>query len=324
MASKNVMSDDIVSRIVAVIVLVIRTIKNDVKLNPASSLRTFASQKKSALEIDLFAQGLLRMHFQKIFKQAKLVVYIGSEECHELPKGWETHDALILTDPIDGTDLFAKDLSNWCCAVVVYKKKRILGAFIGMPNETVYFSTYRINGVRKRVPGIPEPVKVVCPRHDDVKLSETTIAWYGQKIKNLFALVRNKKLLAKLEEIEKAEAANKKNKNEDGKFRILNIAGNPMFMKIIDNHCSVGAVIELLGQKPHDVVPGAYLAQQAGAIFTDLNGKEINLSSCLKDPENNRVSYILSNSNNTWKELVEILKADPDIQPAHPANPTPG
>jgi fructose-1,6-bisphosphatase/inositol monophosphatase family enzyme len=34
-------------------------------------------------------------------------------------------------------------------------------------------------------------------------------------------------------------------------------------------------IVELVGQAPHDMVPGAYIAQAAGAVLTALNGTPI-------------------------------------------------
>lgn len=135
-------------------------------------------------------------------------------------------------------------------------------------------------------------------------LIDATIAWYGQKVGNFLSITRNKGLLSKLEEFEKYAA----DKEEKIDFRILNIAGNPMFVKMIDNYLSVGAVIELIGQHPHDVIPGAYLATQAGVIMTALNGDKFDLTNCLNSPADAKIQYILSNSKKISEELVETLK----------------
>jgi fructose-1,6-bisphosphatase/inositol monophosphatase family enzyme len=83
---------------------------------------------------------------------------------------------------------------------------------------------------------------------------------------------------------------------------------------MIDSFISVGAVIELLGQHLHDVIPGAYLAKKAGAILTTLDGKEIEFGDYLKNPVDGKITYILANSKKTWEELVVILRAEPETQ----------
>lgn len=302
------MSPEIVNKIAARIVSLIAFIKKQTKINPGHLLCDTFTGKKHMLVIDQSAQLILAAWLTTIFSNAKFKVYFSGEEYKKLPKGWENCDALGLIDPIDGTDLFAKDLSGWCCAVVIYKGTEILGSFVGMPNRAVYFSTCNIEGARKIIPG-HKTIPVKCGRQDRVNLSDTTLAFYGQKVKSFLSITRHNKLLARLKVIEK-EQAKKKAKTEPANFRLLNIAGNPMFVKMVDNHCTVGAVIELLGQQPHDVIPGAFIAQKAGAILTDLNGNKINFADYLKDGEAGRLTYIISNSKNTWRELVEILKTE--------------
>jgi hypothetical protein len=57
--------------------------------------------------------------------------------------------------------------------------------------------------------------------------------------------------------------------DEDPAFRIYNLAGIPMLVKLTDhqvkNAKNIDVVFDIHGQNPHDVVPGAYLAKKAGA-----------------------------------------------------------
>ncbi len=320
---EDIMSLKVMDEIVRQIIAVISGSKALAKLDPTTNLaiHTVAPDAsipgKTQLYVDYLAQKALSEALTPFLKECGYTVIVIGEENWSKYKDLKDVDAIILVDPIDGTDLFAKDLSNWCCALVIYnEKKDILGAFVGMPNQTVYFSTHKHNKVWKisdsDINKNQPATLVTCARHDDIQLSENTIAWYGQKLKTLFSLTDHKKLSAKLREIAETEARAKKDQHQNEKFRILNIAGNPMFIKMIDNHCSVGAVIELRGQLPHDVIPGAYLAQKAGAFLTDLNGKKIKWSKYLKNAMEMRMTYILSNSTKTHKELVEILRTDLD------------
>ena len=74
-----------------------------------------------------------------------------------------------------------------------------------------------------------------------------------------------------------------------------------------NNHSKIDAVFDVHGQWPHDVVPGAYIAQKAGAIFTDLNGEPINWGSVLKKPASDKITYILASTDKLSKELQHIF-----------------
>jgi fructose-1,6-bisphosphatase/inositol monophosphatase family enzyme len=89
--------------------------------------------------------------------------------------------------------------------------------------------------------------------------------------------------------------------------RIYNFAGNPMMVKVADG--SMSAVFELLGQSPHDVVPGAFIAKCAGAKLTDLRGRDIDLDAALCKPAapDAKLRYVLSCTSELGAELVGAL-----------------
>ena len=80
-----------------------------------------------------------------------------------------------------------------------------------------------------------------------------------------------------------------------------------MMARVADG--SVHAVFELLGQKPHDVVPGAFLARQTGAIVRDLQGRELDLGDALMQPNLSNMKYIISATEALYNELIEALKS---------------
>ena len=71
-----------------------------------------------------------------------------------------------------------------------------------------------------------------------------------------------------------------------------NLGGNPMMVKVADGN--LHAVFELLGQKPHDVVPGAFIARAAGAVVRDLKGEDLNLANTLMTPNMGQMKYIIA------------------------------
>jgi fructose-1,6-bisphosphatase/inositol monophosphatase family enzyme len=93
-------------------------------------------------------------------------------------------------------------------------------------------------------------------------------------------------------------------------FRLYNLAGNPMMVRLAEGR--VHAVVDINGQDLYDVVPGAYIAQKAGAHWGDLEGNEITeeylrekyLSRSAHDP----MKYILATSEALYKELLAHLR----------------
>jgi len=88
-------------------------------------------------------------------------------------------------------------------------------------------------------------------------------------------------------------------------FRIYNFGGNPMMVKIPDR--SVDVVFDVFGQEPHDVVPGAYIATQAGAVLTDLDGKTIDLGEVLLKPRE-KIRYVLAATDSLAAQLRSLLR----------------
>ena len=201
---------------------------------------------------------------------------------------------ICLLDPIDGTDLFAKKLGNWCTAVVIYTtENKILASFIGLPNKTIYFSTNTMKGVAKKVVDLTDYISVNKKKSIS---SGITFSWYGQKVKNFLSVIKHKKFLKFIKKAKKD-------------FRILNISGNPIMLQMVDNEVPVNVIVELCGQHPHDMIPGAYLATKAGAILTDLKGNKIKFEDYLSKPQVDKIKYILANSKAVYKKFFEIFKS---------------
>ena len=80
-----------------------------------------------------------------------------------------------------------------------------------------------------------------------------------------------------------------------------------MICKVADG--SVDAVFELVGQKPHDVVPGAFIARCAGAVVKDLNNNPLPLEEALLTPNTGRLKYIISATEDLYQELrTEVVR----------------
>jgi fructose-1,6-bisphosphatase/inositol monophosphatase family enzyme len=175
-------------------------------------------------------------------------------------------------------------------------------------------------------------------------LSEASICFYGQKWAGLLSpferlVDKDKKVwkrtnfadtLRALEDenenkkkAEAREAGDKKRVKQGLGLRVYNLAGNPMMVRLAtkipktESELDVGrnrkpfdAVFDVRGQKPHDVVPGAFIALKAGATMRDLSGQDITedmLAETLKKPASSRISYILSSTSKLNEELRHAL-----------------
>jgi len=275
---RQILTKERVNQIVRQIRVVLKYIKNEACDNPTRTFEPIESSitHKKMVYIDKAAENLLATKLKSIFNNDYDVEIYGEEslglrrltEVENIGRFSATErrnrqKIVFLLDAIDGTDLYLKNLSNWCTAILVMNgERKILGAFVGLPNGTVYFSTDDIRFVVK-VKSKAKPIRVAVSTHN-AQLKNITLAWYGQKAKNFLPVARHKKFIQFLRKQQKTKASN---------FRMLNIGGIPLMMRLIDNVVPVDVIIELYGQQPHDMIAGGYLAQKANAILTNLKGQ---------------------------------------------------
>ena len=240
----------------------------------------------------------------------------GAEEKSQPGKNFSNINKLVaFVDPVDGTDLAARGFSNWVSAIIflIPKQRRILSAVVGHSSGDIYYASDEGAFVR---PGDAGELK----NHDKklkrkaskrIDLCNASVCYYGQKPKNFLELAKKQGFLAVMENLR--ERMSEKKDPESGKVikkkegldvRIYNFGGNPMMVKIPSG--TVDAVFSLGGAKIYDVMPGAYIAIKAGAVFTDLNGQLIDPITPFLTP-NKPIRYILSGSEALSKELVQVL-----------------
>lgn len=131
-------------------------------------------------------------------------------------------------------------------------------------------------------------------------LSRAGICFYGQKIGNFISVARKNSFIKGI------SAINRKTKDKEG-TRLYNLAGNPMMIKLIQGNMDV--IFELKGQPAHDVAPGAYIAMKAGAVFKNLNGKQIDMIKSLNRPADpkNYLRYILAANNRLFNQTKKLF-----------------
>lgn len=287
---------------------IVRAINRSLQRNPGRALEPakIGVRGKNALSLDAVAEFKFEevLHGYHRGRFSKIEVY-GEETLRNASLELKPGDGpCVLVDAVDGTDLVERFMGNWCTAAVFYNPgndfgKKIMASIVGLPNLDVYFATSDEAGAWVHRPGRGvQPTTVQGPTNVTA-VEDASVCFYGQKPENLLqatssALFRSKGSLP---------------------FRIYTLAGIPMMMKLIDHRVKVqgvhgiDAVFDIGGQKPHDVVPGAFIALKAGAKMTDLSGKRIDelvLEKSLLRPaaEESELKYVLAGT----EELCEALR----------------
>ncbi|MDX6447402.1 MAG: Inositol monophosphatase family [Blastocatellia bacterium] len=305
----------------------IRTALTQVKSNLKHDLRTaletvYSEQrKKPALRVDLdsedqFKQGL-RKHFSNI--------EVFGEETLTPSDRFEDHDGTVcIVDPIDGTDLLERNLSNWCIAAVVIRPKnpqgqRILAASVGFPSGRIYYAREGLNGVEYKTPkpdGLGFTTMKTTGPSSITKLVNASICFYGQKI----ALLQSVMQLPLIQHL--VEQSDKKSKKTAKNLRIYTLAGIPMMVRLIDHEIKSAANIDVVfdseGQKPYDAVPGLYLALKGGAKAINLDTSKqitpLDLERAILYPAGGKIRYVVAATMRLCDEIAPLLK-----QKARPA-----
>ena len=293
--------------------------------DPIGALKRMSDPEtgKLALIIDLVAEqfggsGLLR----KLGVEREQLFYLGEErlggkDADKIDLAGE-HRLVVLVDMVDGTDLVERGLSNWCSAMVFYQPaeesgKKIIAAFVGIPEDGVYYATRQTTQARKHRFHVRQgqPRDIPLPNisaQPEVGIADASICFYGQQVANLSWVTDppNRKFLAGLKKLLNQHTQQKKKLGT----RIYNLAGMPMMMKMFDSGDGlrrIDAVFDVCGQQPHDMVAGAYIARAAGAVLSDLNGAEVDLEQSLLRPAKDKLRYVLTATPRLGNELRDLF-----------------
>lgn len=276
--------------------------------------------KKAMLSIDSYAELIFRDDlFKRLPAYTEYLKIIGEESLSnpQLDLSAE-HKHVALVDIVDGTDLLERRLSNWCSAVIIYSptKKLIVASFVLRPDDgLIYYARHDREGAYKcylddlkqetKAERLPLRKLPVDGPSYITTISDASVAFYGQKLNNFLSIASSKKFISY---IKKATQNAARKKLPKPKTRIYNLAGNPMMIRMIDGQKKIDAVFDLEGQAPHDVAPGAYIAQKAGAFFCDIEGRPINLEEILLRPAKSRIKYFLTSTPELSEELRSLFK----------------
>jgi fructose-1,6-bisphosphatase/inositol monophosphatase family enzyme len=317
----QIVVSDLVPAGIHVLQHVVRQVLKDARDDPESAFESvrIGKQKKLALRVDINAEDSFKRELRKYHKgKFKNVKVYGEESLRSknlnLSRKKET---MVLVDAIDGTDLLEQGISNWCSAAVFFdprnqKGKRIMGAFVCLPTGDVYYATSESESekagafVKRITEKASEPV---CGRTKVKSIKRASICFYGQKADNFLSVVEHpfSKNLSRL------NRQAKKAKKLD--IRIFNMAGIPMMLRLIDHRVThargIDAVFDLKGQKPHDFVPGAFIAYRAGAVIRTLSGKKVSLEmmeDLLTHPASGLIKYVITSTESLATALFQMFK----------------
>ncbi len=288
---------------------VIDGIVQDLHRDPNTALESvyIGERKKKALTVDVTAQRSFRAYLEGYHGGKIKAKFLGEETLRDPNLNLSASSGVhCLIDPVDGTDLVERGLSNWCSATVFFDPARpsgnkILAAFVGIPTGEIYYACNGNAGALLNLRGKKTHGPVGGPS-SVTRLVKSSLCFYGQKPKNLLSIVP---LLNRL---------NEKHSESKDEFRIYNLGGIPMMMKMIDHRVKhsrgIDAIIELDTQKVHDVVAGAYIAKKAGAIMRRLSGDDItysDLENALLTPSKEMEPYILASTKDLSTEILSLL-----------------
>src|ERR1035438_4484689 len=92
----------------------------------------FKDPNNRTLAIDQYARSIALTALKLNFGD-KIVIYGEEEEAQPGKHFAEINKVVAIIDPVDGTDLLARDFSNWVSAMIFFipKQKKIISAVIG-------------------------------------------------------------------------------------------------------------------------------------------------------------------------------------------------
>lgn len=293
------------------------TIDNFVRNDPVGAFETvqIGKQKKKALMVDVAAERAFKDTFINNKKKGlKSIEVHGEESLRNKDLNLEGRDGIFaLADMVDGTDLLERGLANWCSAAIFFSPKgrrgqRILASFVALPSGKVYYATAKDKGVRFKYLRSLDQERSAKGTSGVRNLRKASVCFYGQKAKNFVAL-------AKYPFFHHLATGGKSLEE----FRLYTLAGIPMVVNLIDAKGETGrkidAVFEVNGQKPHDVVPGAYLALKGGASVKNLaTGRPmtlLDLEKTLLRPaaDDSKIKYVIASTSSLSNELEQLLTA---------------
>jgi fructose-1,6-bisphosphatase/inositol monophosphatase family enzyme len=273
------------------------------------------SSQKPVLAIDLIAEceaSCSLMRYAKCYGyDGPRPVILGEESLHTPQLDvFDADGPVILHDTLDGSDELEQGFAGWCVAMTIFHPHsgEILAAFVGGPTQGIYFSFQGLAGrcsYHSSLQAVSPDIIDLDGPSSTTSLSECLLGVYAQKPSRLSAMYHNPRFLALLDAMQ-----------ESGRARIRTQAGNPMMLRLVHKQGwrRFDAILDLPGQWPHDIAPGAIIALQKGATMLDLrSGRELDLVPLLCRPADprSRVPYVIAATPELAATLCGLL-AEPE------------
>jgi fructose-1,6-bisphosphatase/inositol monophosphatase family enzyme len=270
-------------------------------------------------EIDKLAQRDAENQIKRLEALRRLKILILGEEKKRYPVSLERCKRIVaFVDPVDGTDLVARGFGNWCLALLFFypPQRRILASVIGHSSGEVYWATEKeVKRETERINMYPDGGTIRKDHQnlnrnvgEDIHLQDAGVCFYGQKPKSFLAFAESPGLMEALRDFRSRMQRKGSRPGERIDMRLYNFGGNPMMAKLANG--DIDAVLGLHPQEVHDVLPGAYVATRAGAIFTTLRNTKIDLERQLLKPRE-KLTYILSASRSLHFDLHQLVSSKP-------------
>lgn len=256
-----------------------------------------AHERKHAAVIDIFAEWRAIEALLRRLRSLRPLI-LGEESLHYGFKSLASHTGVVvLLDALDGTRLLEHGWSDWCSAVTVMRPStaELICSVVLFPSGVAYFATDRGAGKCRRGPSGREFARVSGPS-DVASCHDATVAFYGYRRRRFAALQQS---VARL--VARPSGADP---------QMFVVGGNPALVHVIDGHRRVDAVIEPIGQAPHDMLAGAHICRQAGATVMELDGTVLDLEGLLWRGPTARVKYVAAGTAALASELRQELTND--------------
>ncbi len=261
-----------VEKCIAALLDNVALIRQQVWENPARCFEEIQmdSQAKSATILDVVAESNLCAALREALHGLNPLL-LSEESLREARTS--PHDGVaVLVDALDGTTLIQHGWDSWCAAATVWHPSSgaILAAFVAEANGTCHYATSNECGkaIRHRGRLI---TRSWTARGANSHGGAEAIAFYGYR-RNRFDFV-----------------GSSLPPNEGSVFTI---GGNPALVRMVDGFRRVDAVVEPIGQFPHDIVPGLYLCQRAGVTLIDASGRDLRPESLLAGELHRKIPFV--------------------------------
>jgi fructose-1,6-bisphosphatase/inositol monophosphatase family enzyme len=305
----NIHTDQVIESCVKVLLKVQREALELVWQDPMRCFEPIylENQQKPAAVVDVVAEWRAAEGLRRCLGKVNPLV-IGEESLRQGFERLDTHTGLVvLLDAIDGTRLLECGWDDWCSAVTVIDgaQRRIICAVVVLPSGVSYFASPSGAGKLRSRGGTFERQTLSVPSIEPTR-SKASIAFYGYRQPRFTAVG------GRVANLHSGSTANPD---------VFVVGGNPALVRLVDGCRGIDAVVEPVGQAPHDFVAGAYICQQAGGTTMDLSGKTIDFDGLLFAGPCQKIAYIAARNPKVAEQLrsefSEMMReARKDSEPA--------